>query len=158
MRSIRQPNDFTCHPSAFAMALGITLDRMLELIGHDGSRVMKASMPFPRKLEAFHTDQIMYVALQLGFACLCFLRRPGMESDEGYVDISGNYWGYDEFLEWLKDKHGVLGVKSKKFESCWHSVAWDGKIVYDPQEDDPKDITDYEVLDFTWVFKLPESP
>lgn len=153
MNLVRQPNNWTCNPCAFAMVLGMTLEEMLREVGHDGSRVVNPAHDFPRNLEGFNDFQMHYVAFKKGYGTITFLARPGVDSPEGPIDISGNYWSFDEFSEWMMGKQGVIGVQSKRFKNCSHAVAWDGEKILDPQEDEPQAPSNYIFQSFTWVFK-----
>lgn len=66
MNLLRQPNRWTCLPTAFAMALDLSVDEMLQHIGHDGSAILWPDLPEPRCRRGFHTQECIRVALLLG--------------------------------------------------------------------------------------------
>ncbi len=149
MDFILQPDDWSCDLCAHAMALGISYNRAIEIIGHDGSFVRNPGEKHPFDKEAFCPRQLTWLCLKLGYASIIITIRakvfPPLKS--------GNYFTDEEFFNFLKGKTGILTAKSKTYEQGYHCVGWDGEKVYDPRFG-IANIDDYDIGHFNWIFKI----
>lgn len=64
---LKQPNLWTCYPTAVAMLTGIPLEELIAAVGHDGSREIEGAEP-PWNVEAFTFSEIAFALLARGWA------------------------------------------------------------------------------------------
>ena len=62
-----QPNGWSCLPTAFAIATGINVTRLILMIGHDGSKILYPEFDDPHKRQAFHPQELLIVCYEYGF-------------------------------------------------------------------------------------------
>jgi len=123
-----QPNCWSCLLASFAMALGVEVRTITDLVGHDGSEIWWPELPDPERRRSFHVQEMIRVAIRLGWATTPVEGRPcsspGSIAPPREVHVQG-------FEEIFYSGVGVLtGVG--KFSDRPHAAAWDGKEVYDP--------------------------
>jgi len=70
------PNDWSCLPTAVAMALGVSVDELLEVIGHDGSEVTHPQLDAPACYRGFHPQEMIEAALRRGRATTMIEKVP----------------------------------------------------------------------------------
>ncbi len=77
MELLQQPNAWTCGVTALAMCCDTTVERVLELIGHDGSKVVDptADSIFWR-LAGIVPSELALAAYKLGYALVEILAMP----------------------------------------------------------------------------------
>jgi hypothetical protein len=68
MKIQKQPNRWSCLPTAFAIALDVDVNLFIKHIGHDGSEFIWPEMPEPMRRRAFHIQECLDIAMKLGFA------------------------------------------------------------------------------------------
>ena len=125
MQLIEQPNKCSCPACAFAMALNMTLKRFIEAIGHAGSEIV-----FPDLLEqlcrkGFPYPECIRVCLLLNLSAtpVDFKPRCGPDKDHWYE------LDHTAFANGMLGKHqGIIEGSGTKHP---HTVAWDGKKIYD---------------------------
>lgn len=105
MQMIHAPNRWSCLPCAFAMALDETFEEMIFHLNHDGSEIIRPDMPEPLCRKAFDVNELLQVAIQLGYGFIALPKPP----DKLKAVLLG------------ETKNGVP-----------HAVAWTGNRVYDP--------------------------
>ena len=76
MKLQRTKGLWTCLPASFATLLGLTLDEMLQQIGHDGSEVVFEGLPDPECRRAFHPQEMIDVCESHGYAVTPIEARP----------------------------------------------------------------------------------
>jgi hypothetical protein len=124
-------NPWSCLPTAFAIACDIPFGVLIHEIGHDGS---KCPYQNPRFHAGFHVQECIEAIQKFGWAGTPVELFPQITPDYSeirtiyFVDEAGN-WA--RFLRHLTQcKNGVIeGIRKNKIG---HSVAWDGKHIYDP--------------------------
>lgn len=122
----RQPNRWSCVPTAFAMCIKIDVDQVIAQIGHDGSAILYPDRPEPFMRRAFYPEELYPICYKNGYIVTEF-----------YYDVYYNdglhIGNYENFINSILPKHiGVLGGKTK--EGKHHCVAWDGKYILDPMD------------------------
>lgn len=128
MRLIRQPNSWSCGPAAMAMALGLSLDEVIEAVGHDGSREVKDWL-VPEGRAGFNEADLALASLRLGYAMTRLHTKPALP-DGQLIEP----WPPIQELFAKIDGPMVLVVKSERFESD-HAVVIEGQYAtefYDP--------------------------
>jgi hypothetical protein len=108
------------------MAIGLPLERMLELIGHDGSVIVHPDQSEPRCRRSFHIQECLQVLDTLGYAATPFDAISILALDDHHK-IELDWMG--DFENHLKQANGVIlgeGLSNR------HAVAWVDQMVYDP--------------------------
>lgn len=123
---IKQPNAWSCTACAFAMACGVSLEKFIEKIGHDGSEIMFPDLSEPMNRKGFPIPECIKVCLNWGLTCtpVDFNPKCGPASRHLFE------LDHSEFANaMLKKYQGVLSGKGRK---NYHCVGWDGSKIYDP--------------------------
>ena len=76
-------NNWSCLPSAFAMCMGVNLQRLIELIGHDGSAIAWPDYPEPLCRRGFHIQEILYAIHKLNFSAMPVQLNPTLSNGRG---------------------------------------------------------------------------
>ena len=124
MEIILQPNNWTCNPSAYAMCMGVSLDKVIETLGHDGSRIINVdAIRVTEVVECFDGHELVLAAYKLGFAALEFPVMlgsviPNCDLNPHWPQMS-RLW--DEFPA---DQRFVVVIASYKYKGHFHCVAW----------------------------------
>lgn len=110
-------NNWSCLPAAFAHCMGVSLERMIELIGHDGSQVIWPDQPSPLNRRGFHIQEILSVVHLLNYSSMPVQLNPTLSNGYGpSIQIS------DTFFEAAKSWLGVhLGPSDTGIN---HAVAY----------------------------------
>lgn len=138
-----QPNRWSCLPTAFGIALGITPAEMFDMIGHDGSEIIWPNQEEPYKRRSFHPQEIIPICIANGIYPIEIENQciVGLEAEDEVVVFK------NKFLEKaLQTRPGVLMVLHKESR---HAIAWneEEQKVYDPAGF-KADLSEYEVLAF----------
>lgn len=117
----RQPNSFSCFPTAFAIIIGVPVEEIFQKAGHDGSEIIWPSCPEPYNRRGFHPQELVYVARSYGWAVSTYEYSPQLQGQTVInvrcsIPIIGNF--------------AVLGGYNDRKER--HAVAWDGYSIIDP--------------------------
>jgi hypothetical protein len=127
MKIQKQPNKWSCLPTAFSMVSGVPLKKIILSIGHDGSEIISelkdehclvSSVMYSHR--AFHLQELILAMWKFGFyvtpleTCATFLINDKIVKQD--------------ITPYLRRKGVFLGsVKGKR-----HAVAWNGRMIYDP--------------------------
>ena len=130
MNLIVQPNRWSCLPTAFAMAIGITVEEMVNAIGHDGSKIIWPDLPEPRCRRGFHTQECIRVALLLGKSVTPVEYESRLApGDVTPLTITNHRW----FSAYLTTSCGVVtGVVGQNGTAKGHALAYSYTLVADP--------------------------
>jgi hypothetical protein len=130
MKLIRQPNKWSCLPTAFAMAMEVELDWLIKQIGHDGSEILYPDLKDPERRRSFHHQEIIQVALRNDFTVTPLIPNytlfPG-KGENHRLDISVS----DDILFELMSRYSGVLV-GETYSGLRHAVAWDRHIILDP--------------------------
>jgi hypothetical protein len=151
----RSPNGWSCLPTAFAMALDLPIAYVIEFLGHDGSEIVCSGEPEPYCRRAFHIQELVYLAWNLGYSVTEFEAMPfskgrsDMEQIPVQMPISSE-------ARMTAVMHGQTGIMAGKARSGMpHAVAWSGFDCYDPNG------TIYGIDEFTlqafWAIKSTQK-
>ncbi len=110
-----------CLAAASAMALGITYNALVNRIGHDGQAIIFPDLPDPGKRQGFHIQEIIDVALDMGFAVTPIEALP-YSTPDGQKTFGVNF-KIKRFQNHLKNSRGVITGMKKIWR---HAVYWDG--------------------------------
>jgi len=148
-----QPNNWSCMVTAFAIALGVPVDYIIKILGHDGSEIIFPDLPEPECRRGFHIQEIIDFAR--------------IHREQAIVEIQPQYcFGnrYDEktwtpdidfvkrFENAMRDYRGVIGLRLVSGRQ--HALAWDRKLTYDPRGNGHTDFTiDSEGVIVFWILE-----
>lgn len=129
------------------MAVDVPLDRVLELVGHDGSEIVWPNLRDPQRRRSFHSQELIHAAHELGYSVTPFESLPSSLPAEGEspldVDVASR------FEKVLYGSEGVLTGIGKS--GMRHAVAWDGAEILDPS-DSIKRVEEFAVEVF-WLIR-----
>jgi len=127
MNLIKQPNNYSCTLTAVAMLLNVTLEKLVKLVGHNGSEIIFPNLPDPLGRKGVHIQEIIDVLDDLGYSLIPIEFEPWQTPngvDEHRIRLPDK-----RFYNHLIGNPGLIVGQAKKH---WHTVAWDGYLVYDP--------------------------
>lgn len=64
MRLQKQPNNWSCLPTAFAIVLNVDVPVIFKYLGHDGSEIIFPERESPYNRKAFHPQELVEYALE----------------------------------------------------------------------------------------------
>jgi hypothetical protein len=125
MRLQLQPNRWSCLPTSFAIVLGVSVEEIFKIIGHDGGEILWPKLPNPECRRGFMPNEMIYATKKLG-KNVEFIPRV-CESNCHKVEIP-NEW----FLDQLPLNTGVITGVTGRYKN--HAVAWNGHLIIDPTD------------------------
>lgn len=135
MQLQRTPNGWSCLAASFATVLGLSLEQLLERLGHDGSEIVFPSLDDPERRRAFHPQEMVDVAESLGVAITPIEARPASRPRD--VPVPPYEVPMDIFPRWHRYLEGGVGVLTGlNARNRPHAVVWDGVDVWDPATGD----------------------
>ncbi len=144
----KQPNEWSCLITAFAIALNEPLEKLLDMIGHDGSEDIHPHLSIPYCKRSFHIQEIIDVGFELGYAII----QIDLELVQS---VDGNVWSagflHQRFAQYLTNYIGVLTGIGR--EGKPHAVAWNGHQCLDPNGTQ-YNIDDFDVDTFYLIVKI----
>ena len=141
MKYQKQPNRWSCLPTAFAMALDIPVEEVFEFCGHDGSATVFPDCVDPHCRQSFHIQEMIdlcYFHQKLVTQIDCVLSSANIGGQQ-YVVKNDR----ERVLAYMREYHGVL-VGSVNGHP--HAVVWVGHIV-DP-DNVPYDVDNFDIRSF----------
>lgn len=118
-----------CLLASAAMVLDVNRESLMALVGHDGGEIVFPDQPEPMKRQGFHIQEIIDVAVELGWWVMPIEVMPSSTTDGvNNFDIKiDNY--HDRLMRHMANRPGIITGISRKMH---HAVAWDGAEIYDP--------------------------
>jgi len=107
------------------MACGVSLEVILEIIGHDGSAIVWADLPEPKRRRSFHVQECIWAAVKLGFAVTPFEVSPQLAATPNHIVAVIPPWTEEELLR-------SRGVMTGVARGGRHAVAYENGMIYDP--------------------------
>jgi hypothetical protein len=135
MLSQKNPNAWSCLPTAFASVLNIQVDLVVAQIGHDGSEITHAGLPEPLKRRGFHPQECFEICLRDGLAvtqidanpCAVPSAQPGMmtaaHSPKMFSTVTGENC-QERFERHLFNSRGVIDCRTRG--GLGHALAYEG--------------------------------
>ncbi|KKN04907.1 hypothetical protein LCGC14_1092740 [marine sediment metagenome] len=118
-----------CLLSSAAMVLDLTNEELIKLIGHDGGDIVFPGMPEPSKRQGFHIQEIIDIAVKLGYSVMAIEVMPASTTDgENNFDIKIEDH-HKRLMGHMNDHTGIITGRGRRWP---HAVAWDGEKVFDP--------------------------
>lgn len=126
MRLLRMPSGVhQCLIFSTAMLINVAVERIIEILGHNGMDVWWPDNKIPTCYRGVHMQEIQYVVNQFDFHLVPYQVMPRS------APISGeprNVWSPEEAMLRIQgplQEEGLIITDT-------HACAWDGKSVYDP--------------------------
>jgi hypothetical protein len=120
-------NKWSCLPEAFAMAMDMSAEELIQAIGDDGSEIIWPDLPDPYCRRGFHPQQIIPIALTRGFAIVEFQSDVRAYNGRAMQEIKFPSPDIQTLLSQYK------GVIVGDFRGKSHAVYWDGSQIHDPR-------------------------
>lgn len=119
-----------CAAAAFAMVLGISLEEMLNLLGHNGLQKIN-NLPEPYCFRGFHPAEFVDTLLNKSLSVIIIELSPYMIHGDQIEDHS-KFLGVQRFYDSLRYGDGVI---LGSVGPTGHAVAWDSqtRMIYDPR-------------------------
>lgn len=128
-----KPSQWGCLVTAFAMALDLSVEDLMKLIGHDGGRIVFADLPEPMRRRGFHYQECIEAALKVGRSATPIELFPAIAPSSGRhlpfqvrFEVEGNWERFKRHI------HESVGVLEGRGRNCLHAVAYDHGRIYDP--------------------------
>ena len=134
MLSQKNPNAWSCLPTAFASVLNLDVALVIAQIGHDGSEVTHAGLPEPLKRRGFHPQECIEVCLRDGLAATQIEVNPcavpaqagamlGQPAPKMFSTITDETC-VDRFERHLFNSRGVIDCRTRAW--LGHALAYEG--------------------------------
>ncbi len=168
MELLKQPNRWSCLPTAMAMITDQSVDMIINQIGHDGSEILWPDLPEPRCRRSFHIQEMVDIALASGRFLMLIEKSPLTLSN---VEVSFDRLGtailakaphnrlYELYGEMASRIYPLrrpsLQNYLKEYDalilSPGHAAAWNSteQLVYDPNGT-KQYITQYQITQL-WI-------
>lgn len=132
MKLIKQPNKWSCLPTAFAMILDIELDYILRYLGHDGSNIVDINSPEPFNRRSFHIQELQEFIWHHGFFLTPFEANPCLLIKDNFspIFIRDIKKSNKIMKKLLRENMGVIIGEPQHNKK--HAVAWNKRLIYDP--------------------------
>lgn len=130
LKDLPMLNRWSCLPKAFAMAIGIHWEFLIEMIGHDGSEIIWSELPEPYRRRSFHIQEITDALFKLKYSVTTIdaelITMPAKEGVEPFIIKDKGRMG--RYL--YSGNTGVL--VGKTITGNRHAVYWNGIMIHDP--------------------------
>jgi|SRR5215471_2668822 len=162
MNLIKQKYRWSCLTASFAMALGVSEDDLMNVIGHQGDEVIWPDLQEPYMRRSFHISELVIASLKLGYSASPVDALPVSEIKpslkinhvkdkinraigSGSIAMSElliikhhlDSIGSDIYPVPIFDFHDIIKNNSgvligETLGGRPHAVAWNGNLCYDP--------------------------
>ena len=133
MIQLKQPNGWSCLPTAFASIVEEPVEDVFDYIGHNGSQILWPDLEEPMCRRSFHIQEMYAYCLSKNYAVTTFTPKFGTSVLNADPFIECNKWMDDLLSHYF----GVMTGTSS--QGNLHALAWDGTRFMDPQEGLMKD-------------------
>jgi len=131
-----KPNPWSCSVTAFAMAIDIPVQQLVEEVGHDGGERIFTHLPEPMCRRGFHSQELIRIAWMHGFACTPLEMYPMLRCDpslgtplEHSVLFNSGLGNQAHFSGSVQATRGVMEGTGK---CCEHAVYYHYGQIWDP--------------------------
>ena len=126
---IKQPNKFTCLPTALAILVNDDPMVIIDYIGHDGSRLVNGTAI------AYHPDEIIDVAWELYYIPLTLVSKmPILGVNNEKVRIWKPDYELDRINKYLEYDCIIMDYMKE------HAYAWKRGVLYNPTTGESQDM------------------
>ena len=118
---------WSCLAESAALALGISYQELIKEIGHDGSTIIFLELPEPAKRRAHHIQEIIDVAIKMGYSITAIESLP-CSTPDGIKEFAIPF-NFKRFYNHLIRNRGIITGMNRTWR---HAVYWDGEKIIDP--------------------------
>lgn len=134
MLTQKNPNAWSCLPTAFANSLEVSVDAILAVIGHDGSEITHPGLPDPMRRRGFHPQEFIEMCFRDNLAVIQIDANPSAVpiQQSGHVPglfatIHGeNHW--ERFERHMFNSEGVIDCRTRI--GLGHALSYVGYNTY----------------------------
>jgi len=130
VRLQRKPNRWSCSVAAFAMAIGIPVQQLIDEIGHNGGEIAFPKLAEPMQRRGFHPQELIHAAWQHGFACTPVEVAPVIRASRGADRV--RVWFEDNWARFTWFIENTFGVLEGRGLRCHHAVHYRYGDIFDP--------------------------
>lgn len=127
MKHIKQPNFYTCYVASLAMCIDSTVEEIISVIGHDGSKVIDKNTDNKYlSVEMFETNSVMLAAYKMGYALTEISAYPLIYNKENLLPT--NYPTTIQELLGLfpnQQRFIIITIASYKGQNIEHAIAYE---------------------------------
>jgi len=124
MNLIKQPNRASCLATAFAMCMGVDVEHVFKILGHDGTEIAFTNLEVPRCYRGFHSAELIWLANSRGFTVMELPKSLDISHDMKDIKSFKPFYSVKMYFE----HHDIVLTNGH------HAIAWDwrSKSIYDP--------------------------
>jgi len=125
---VKNPNSWSCLLASAAMVLDQPLERLVQDLGHDGSKIMWPELTEPYRRKSFHIQEIVLLCLKYKHSCTCLETNPLSTPSEVSLPIQAISPAIicERIRIHAKKNKGICITPT-------HACAWDGFKIFDPK-------------------------
>jgi hypothetical protein len=135
------------------MVLDRTVDELVQIIGHDGSEIVRP----PHGRRGHYWDEILDVLFQLNYFGMEFEINWESWDGEWLVNLEPKEGSIDRVKRIMSGRKGIVQGHSLKSQQG-HTVAWDGFKIYDPSgfiyDFDYREDYNFNPVSFLWISEI----
>ncbi len=151
VRLQKQPNQASCVPTAFAMALEISVEDIFKELGHNGMAIWWPDQECSKRYRGFHIQEMIDVCFNHGWVITPIEPQP---TATPCVTIKPRVYELKKkslvrIYEYLDNKRGVLIGDG-------HAAAWIDGMVHDPNGT-TYGIEDFGIREFWMMTRIGEK-
>lgn len=126
MRFQTFPNDWSCLPTSIAVYMNVSVLKIFEFIGHDGSEIVSSILIEPSGRRNFHIQEMMEYCYDChNIALLSFERHPTIQRTNEWFTRIGDRTELIKTL--MMESEGIItGIHKGKR----HAAIWFDNIIY----------------------------
>lgn len=146
MKLQKQPTNYTCLITCFAMFLDLTVEELMAKVGHDGSEILFPDVKNQTKYKGHSMDELIDYCLGVGLPIIQIAAQPMIKHP--YLEIQYPVFQDSNFRiqKYLELFDGVLCVKL--VNGTYHAVVWVDNKIIDPLTLRELTFDDFEIIYF----------
>ena len=121
----QSPNNWSCIPTSFAMLFRVKVQKIFDILGHDGSEILWRGAPEPLCRRSFHVQEMIDVGIKLGYFTTVIEAQP-LLTIGGRTKAIETPYTIPDYMAWFPGV--IMGIINQNR----HAVAYDGYNIYDP--------------------------
>lgn len=132
MHLMTQPNGWSCSVTAFAMAISVPVQQLIELIGHDGSELIASDPDLPKHPRGFCQQELVRAIWECGYSAtpIELMPRAQYRVNGGAILVPLRGDPFQEFSQHITSGCGVIDCNTTRVFA--HSVAFKWGEIFDP--------------------------
>ena len=133
MKLVRTINSWTCLPAAIATQFNCTLQQLFDILGHDGSEIVRKGED-PQRRRGFHPQEFFELFLQSGYSVtqidLFPTAQPNLKADICLFETVLGENCEKRFYRHLLNSFGWIDCKTR--HGTGHALAYEYATIGDP--------------------------